>query len=89
MRSTVQFETAGDALAYLFLAAKEDPAFREQLFGILRLPEEVRGSVVAGAVQEMTLRGEPREAVTAFAMLASQEVASRALAALRDGAGRS
>lgn len=77
--SHLKIEETGDALAYLFLAAQEDPVFREQLLGVLRIPGALRDRVVTRAVEEMRAKGEDPTICAAFALLASDEIASTAI----------
>lgn len=71
-----------DALANLLLAAKEDEAFRRQVLLLLRAPSLQRQSRVNTALHEMTLRGEPKSARAAFALLATDEGAKVAMEVL-------
>lgn len=71
-----------EALARLVRAAEEDEAFRRNLLLLLRAPAAQRESMVNTALHEMVLRGEPKSARAAFAMLATPEGASAALAIL-------
>lgn len=66
-------------LTTLLLAAREDTAFHRQLLFLLRAPSLQRQSLVNTALHEMTLRGEPKGARTAFALLATDKGAQAAL----------
>lgn len=68
-----------DELASLILAARDDPAFREQLVFILKLPRTQRQPLIHTAVEEMRLRGEPTAACAAFSALANDTNAQAAL----------
>ena len=72
-------QEAGDALAYLLLAAQEDPGFKEQLLGVLRIPGAMRDLVITQAVAEMKAKGEDPAICAAFALLAADEIASTAI----------
>lgn len=73
----------GHELATLLLAARDDAALRRQLLFLLRAPPWQRQSLVNTAIHEMTLRGEPRDARAAFALLVTDEGAKAALAILQ------
>jgi hypothetical protein len=74
-----------DALASLVLAAREDAEFREQLLFVLRLPPTQRGPLIATALEQMTLRGEPAVARAAFRVLSTEEGARQAIQAIEAG----
>lgn len=76
---------AGETLARLLLAAKEDLAFRQRVLSLLRLPAAQREPLIHSAVHEMRLRGEPEAACAAFATLAAKEGAAAALRYLEEG----
>jgi hypothetical protein len=75
-------ESPSDVIARLLLAAKEDKAFRDRIRFLLRAPSAQRQSLVNSALHEMTLRGEPQNVRTAFALLATDEGAETALRVL-------
>ena len=70
-------DAAADAIARLVTAAAEDPAFRRRVLFVVRLPAFHRASVIATAVQEMRLKGEPPADILAFAALADDDAAAK------------
>lgn len=58
-------------LSALLRAAREDAALRGQILTLVRLPVFQRNSLVASAVEQMTLRGEPARTRAAFSFLAT------------------
>jgi len=77
-------DDAGDALARLLMAAKEDSGFRARVLSVLRAPTLQRESLIHTAVDEMRLRGESEAACAAFATLATEEGAKTALRILEE-----
>lgn len=66
-------------LGALLRAAEEDRELQEKILFLARLESFHRTSLVASAVAEMALRGEPREIRAAFSFLATDEGAARAI----------
>ena len=75
---------AGDTVALLILAAKQDSAFRKQLETVLQLPSRERVAIVHTAVREMQMRGEPQYFCDAFVVLANDMAAATALKLLSE-----
>ncbi|MSU70774.1 MAG: hypothetical protein EXS43_00315 [Opitutus sp.] len=77
-------DDAGDILARMLMAAKEDPAFSDYILSILRMPPAQRESLINTALHEIRLRGESKAACAAFATLATDEGATTALRLLQE-----
>jgi hypothetical protein len=67
----------------MLMAAREDPAFREQVLALLQLPVAQRQPMIHTVLHEMRLRGEPPAARAAFATLATEAGAATALRILQ------
>jgi hypothetical protein len=72
-------DDGGDMLARLLIAANDDPALRQRLIALLSVPSSERQALIATALHEMALRGEPETIRAAFAMLGPEKSAATAL----------
>lgn len=76
--------SAGDDETFVRLIqiARDDPEIREKILGFLRLDSFNRQSALNTFIQQMKLKGAPREFVSAVACFLDDQVAENALAIL-------
>jgi len=84
-------ESVGDSEVFIRLiqVAKEDKNIHKSLVSILSMDSFQRKSAMGSLIEDMRLKGAPKDFVAAIAILRDDAIAEKALAILIDTSGKS